>query len=95
MESVFKRCRNLTPKAALLVICGAVLWLPISFGTAVATHAVLLANATVLPAWIQLLHFPVAFLAKSKILVLPVYPAAWPQAKRIHLSKELPNGIKI
>jgi hypothetical protein len=30
----------------------------------------------------QLFHIPVAMMAKSKILVLPVYPAAWPQAKR-------------
>jgi hypothetical protein len=82
MEWVFRKCRNLTPQFALLVICGAVLWFPISFGTATTIHALLLANATLLPAWMQLLHFPVAFLAKSKILVLPVYPAAWPQAQR-------------
>jgi hypothetical protein len=30
----------------------------------------------------QLFHIPVLMMAKSKILVLPVYPAAWPQAKR-------------
>jgi hypothetical protein len=30
----------------------------------------------------QLLHPVATFIAKSKLLVLPVYPAAWPQAKR-------------
>ena len=34
-----------------------------------------------LPAWMQLLHPFATFIAKSKLLVLPVYPAAWPQAK--------------
>jgi hypothetical protein len=29
----------------------------------------------------QLLHPFATFIAKSKLLVLPVYPAAWPQAK--------------
>ncbi|WP_245330657.1 CD36 family protein [Bradyrhizobium sp. AS23.2] len=32
MAWVFRKCRHLTPGAALLVILGAVLWLPISFG---------------------------------------------------------------
>src|SRR5262249_51222754 len=35
-----------------------------------------------LPAWMQLLHPFATFIAKSKLLVLPVYPAAWPQAKQ-------------
>jgi hypothetical protein len=30
----------------------------------------------------QLLHPIATIIAKSKILVLPVYPAAWPQAKK-------------
>jgi len=30
----------------------------------------------------QLLHPFATFIAKSKLLVLPVYPAAWPQAKQ-------------
>ena len=34
------------------------------------------------PAWMQLLHPLATVIAKSKLLVLPVYPAAWPQAKR-------------
>ena len=34
MAWVFRKCRHLTPNTALLVILGAVLWLPISFGTA-------------------------------------------------------------
>jgi hypothetical protein len=82
MAWVFRKCRTLSPSAALLVIAGAVLWLPISFGTATAIHAVLLAKAASLPAWMQLLHPLATFVAKSKLLVLPVYPAAWPQAKR-------------
>jgi hypothetical protein len=82
MTWVFRKCRHLTPGTALLVILGAVLWLPISFGTATAMHAVLLSKVTSWPAWAQLLHAPVAIIAKSKLLVLPVYPAAWPQAKR-------------
>src|SRR5216683_4134972 len=36
----------------------------------------------VLAAWMQLLHPLATVIAKSKLLVLPVYPAAWPQAKR-------------
>ena len=40
MAWVFRKCRHLTPSTALLVILGAVLWLPISFGAATAMHAV-------------------------------------------------------
>jgi hypothetical protein len=82
MAWVFRKCRTLTPRGALLVIVGAVLWLPISFGAATAMHAILIAEATSLPAWMQLLHPLATLIAKSKLLVLPVYPAAWPQAKQ-------------
>jgi len=58
------------------------LWLPISFGTATALHAILIAQAKSLPAWMQLLHPFATLIAKTKLLVLPVYPAAWPQAKQ-------------
>jgi hypothetical protein len=60
----------------------AALWFPVTFGTSTVLHAFLLSHATTLPPWMQLFHIPVAMMAKSKILVLPVYPAAWPQAKR-------------
>ena len=82
MAWVFRRCRHLTPNTALLVILGAVLWLPISFGAATAMHAVLLAKVTSWSAWTQLLHPLATVIAKSKLLVLPIYPAAWPQAKK-------------
>ncbi|UGY13479.1 hypothetical protein [Bradyrhizobium septentrionale] len=82
MAWVFRECRHLTPNTALLVILGAVLWLPISFGAATAMHAVLFAKVTSWPAWMQLLHPLATVIAKSKLLVLPVYPAAWPQAKK-------------
>jgi hypothetical protein len=82
MAWVFRKCRNLTPRAALLTIAGAVLWLPASFGTATVIHAALIAKAASLPAWMQLLHPLATIIAKSKLLVLPVYPAAWPQAKK-------------
>src|SRR6266700_3917702 len=82
MAWVFRKCRRLTPTGALLVLALAVLWLPISFGTATALHATLIAQATSLPAWMQLLHPFATLIAKSKLLVLPVYPAAWPQAKQ-------------
>jgi hypothetical protein len=81
MAWVFRKCRRLTPSGALLVIAVALLWLPISFGIATALHATLIARAKSLPAWMQLLHAFATFIAKSKLLVLPVYPAAWPQAK--------------
>jgi hypothetical protein len=81
MAWVFRKCRRLTPSGALLVIALAVLWLPVSFGTATVLHATLIARAKSLPAWMQLLHPFATFIAKSKLLVLPVYPAAWPQAK--------------
>jgi hypothetical protein len=81
MAWVFRKCRRLTPNGALLVIAVALLWLPVSFGTATALHATLIARAKSLPAWMQLLHPFATFIAKSKLLVLPVYPAAWPQAK--------------
>ena len=45
-------------------------------------HAVLFAKVTYWPAWMQLLHPLATIIAKSKLLVLPVYPAAWPQAKK-------------
>jgi hypothetical protein len=82
MAWVFRKCRALTPTGALIVLAAAVLWLPISFGIATAMHAVLIAQAMVLPAWMQLLHPLATVIAKSKLLVLPVYPAAWPQAKQ-------------
>jgi len=82
MAWVFRKCRHLTPNTALLVILGAVLWLPISFGAATAMHAVLFAKVTSWPAWTQLLHSLATVIAKSKLLVLPVYPAAWPHAKK-------------
>jgi hypothetical protein len=82
MAWVFRKCRHLTPNTALLAILGAVLWLPISFGAAMAMHAVLFAKVTSWPAWMQLLHPLATIMAKSKLLVLPVYPAAWPQAKK-------------
>ena len=83
MAWVFRTCRTLTPRAALLVLAGAVLWLPVSFVVATLMHAVLIAKALTLPAWMQLLHPVATVIAKSKLLVLPVYPAAWPQA-RLH-----------
>ena len=82
MAWVFQKCRHLTPNTALLVILGAILWLPISFGAATTMHAVLFAKVASWPAWMQLLHPLATVIAKSKLLVLPVYPAAWPQAKK-------------
>ena len=81
MAWVFRTCKALTPGAALLVLAGAVLWLPISFAVATGMHAILFAKALVWPAWLQLLHPVATVIAKSKLLVLPVYPAAWPRAK--------------
>ena len=82
MAWVFRRCKNLSPRSAVLVIVAALLWIPISFGAATALHAFLFAKAAVLPPWAQLLHPLATVAAKSKLLVLPVYPAAWPQAKK-------------
>jgi hypothetical protein len=82
MAWVFRKCRTLTPDGALLVIACAVLWLPVSLGAATALHAVLIAEAASLPPWMQLLHPLATIIAKSKLLVLPAYPAAWPQAKK-------------
>jgi hypothetical protein len=92
MAWVFRKCRTLTPRTAVLVILGAMLWLPISFSLATALHAFLLAEATSLPAWMQLLHPIATLIAKSKLLVLPVYPAAWPQAKQ-HPSVQAIFGV--
>ena len=94
MEWVFKRCRNLTPREALYAITGAILWLPISLGVATTMHALLLANAASLPAWMQLLHPFATIIAKSKLLVLPVYPAAWPQAKKHPLIQTIVRGYR-
>jgi len=82
MAWVFRKCRRLTSSGALLVLTLAFLWLPLSFGTATALHAILITRANSLPAWMQLLHPLATFIAKSKLLVLPVYPAAWPKAKQ-------------
>ncbi len=82
MAWVFKTCRTLSPRTAFLVLIGAVLWLPISFTIATVMHAVLIAKALSLPAWMQLLHPVATVIAKTKLLVLPIYPAAWPQAKQ-------------
>src|SRR5262245_35610904 len=82
MAWVFRTCRKLTPLSALLVIASAVVWFPVSVVAATAMHAVLIAKAAILPAWMQLLHPVATLIAKSKLLVLPAYPAAWPQAKK-------------
>jgi hypothetical protein len=94
MGWVFKKCRYLTPSEALYVIMGAVLWLPVSLGVATAIHAFLLANASSLPAWMQLLHPLATIIAKSKLLVLPVYPAAWPQAKKHPFIQAIAGGYR-
>jgi hypothetical protein len=79
---VFRRCGALSPRGALLVIVSVILWLPLSAALSVGMHAVLLAHASSLPAWMQLLHPVATVIAKTKLLVLPAYPAAWPQAKK-------------
>jgi hypothetical protein len=73
MAWVFRKCRQLTPNTALLVILGAVVWLPLSFGIATAMHAVLFAKVTAWPAWMQLLHPLATIIAKSKLLVFKIY----------------------
>jgi hypothetical protein len=92
MEWVFRKCRHLTPRTALCVIGCAILWLPASLVIATGMHALLIAYATVLPAWMQLLHPLATIIAKSKLLVVPVYPAAWPQAKKHQLVQNLVKG---
>jgi hypothetical protein len=82
MAWTFRTCRKLSPTGALLVILAAIVWVPISFLAATAVHAWLIANAASLPAWMQLLNLVATLLAKSKLLMLPAYPAAWPQAKK-------------
>ena len=79
---VFESFGALSPRAALLVIAGVMLWLPLSAAISITMHAALLANAALLPAWTQLLHPVATIIAKSKLLVLAAYPAAWPQAKK-------------
>jgi hypothetical protein len=78
----FQSFGTLSPRAALFVIVGVMVWLPLSAAISIAMHAVLLANAALLPAWTQLLHPVATIIAKSKLLVLAAYPAAWPQAKK-------------
>jgi len=82
MAWTFRTCRKLSPGGALLVIVAALIWMPISFMAATAVHAWLIANAHSLPKWMQVFHVVAALLAKSKLLMLPAYPAAWPQAKQ-------------
>jgi len=79
---VLQSFRALSPGAALLVVVGVMVWLPLSAAISIAMHAVLLANAAWLPAWTQLLHPVATIIAKSKLLVLAAYPAAWPQARK-------------
>lgn len=82
MAWTFRVCRKLSPTGALLVILAALVWVPVSFLAATAVHAWLIAEATSLPAWMQIFHGVATILAKSKLLMLPAYPAAWPQAKK-------------
>jgi hypothetical protein len=82
MAWVFRTCRKLSPGGALLVILAALVWIPVSFLAATAAHAWLIAEAASLPPWMQLLHGVATIFAKSKLLMLPAYPAAWPQAKK-------------
>jgi hypothetical protein len=89
MAWVFRKCRSLTPGRALLVTGAALLWLPVSFVVATAMHGILIAQATTLPAWMQLLHPMATIVAKTKLLVLPVFPAAWPQTRKHRLMQAL------
>jgi hypothetical protein len=82
MAWVFRTCRRLSPTGALLVIVFAAVWMPVSFIAATAVHTWLIAAAASLPAWMQVFHGVATILAKSKLLMLPAYPAAWPQAKK-------------
>ncbi len=82
MAWVFRTCQRLSPGGALLVILAAIVWIPVSFLAATAVHTWLIAEAASLPAWMQALHVVATVLAKSKLLMLPAYPAAWPQAKK-------------
>ncbi len=82
MAWTFRTCRRLSPNGALLVILFSLIWMPVSFTAGTAVHAWLIANASTLPKWMQVFHVVAALLAKSKLLMLPVYPAAWPQAKK-------------
>jgi hypothetical protein len=82
ISSVVESFGALSPRAALLIILAVTLWLPLSAAISLGMHAALLAHAALLPAWTQLLHPVATIIAKSKLLVLAVYPAAWPQAKR-------------
>ena len=71
------------PKTALLVILLAVLWLPVLLrgrngdarGIVCQGHVLASLDATLASA-------SATVIAKGKLLVLPVYPAAWPQAKK-------------
>lgn len=65
-----------------------------SFGAATAIQAVLLAKAASLPAWMQLLHPLATFVAKSTLLALPAYPAAWPQAKKHPFIQAIARGYR-
>ncbi len=82
MAWVFRTCRRLSPTGAVLVILAALVWIPVSFLAATAAHAWLIAEAASLPPWMQAFHAVATILAKSKLLMLPAYPAAWPQAKK-------------
>jgi len=81
MAWTFRVCRRLSPTGALVVIIGALFWIPVSFLAGTAAHAWLIAEAHNLPPWMQLLHGLAALIPKTKLLMLPAYPAAWPQAK--------------
>ena len=74
--------QNVTPREALFVLTRQFCGFRFQLESATAIHVVLLAKAASLPAWMQLLHPFATIVAKSKLMVLPVYPAAWPQAKK-------------
>ncbi|MCW5774730.1 MAG: hypothetical protein KIT16_24000, partial [Rhodospirillaceae bacterium] len=59
-----------------------VVWMPTSFILGTMVHTWLIANAASLPAWMQVLHVFAVAIPKTKLLTLPVFPAAWPQAKQ-------------
>ena len=81
MAWVFRKCRRLSPGRALLVILVAVVWMPTSFILGTTVHTWLIVNAASLPAWMQVGHVFAVLIPKTKLLTLPVFPAAWPQAK--------------
>lgn len=85
-QQVFGWGKKLPPDKAMFILIAASLFVPVSTALGFAGHFLIGKFLPLSLQWLQIL--PIS-LPKLKIFLLPLYPAAWPQAKKSALIKRL------